>query len=432
MQIVCKYTFSKKQTMNKDYSFSIFLDTRRKKKNGKYPVKLRVFIPYPRKQKLYATVFSYSEDDFDAIWNTNKPKKENKDARRKLQSIIQKAEEIAEHLSPFIFDIFEKKLFRKKGSEINVTYLYDEVIQKLFDRGQISTSSLYELSQKSIRSFTEDVLHKNYDTINLYDITVSWLKDYEYYMVNTLGRSITTVGIYLRNLRAIYNTAIEEKEIEKEFYPFGKRKYQIPKTNKVKKALTKDQLHILFQAKPLNIEQEKAKDFWFFSYACNGMNMKDIALLKNKDIQKDSFVFYRAKTVQTSKTNLKPITVYLNDFALGVIEKYGVKDRSKEDYVFDILPKGHSAEELWQKVQNFTRLINQHLKKLCINNELPQDISTYWARHSFATNSIRQGASMEFISESLGHSDLNTTQKYFAGFESEEKKRFSNELMNFK
>ena len=65
------------------------------------------------------------------------------------------------------------------------------------------------------------------------------------------------------------------------------------------------------------------------------------------------------------------------------------------------------------------------------DNKLPEDISSYWARHSFATNSLRKGASMEFISEALNHSDLSVTKNYFAGFEDEAKKDFANKLLDF-
>ena len=75
--------------------------------------------------------------------------------------------------------------------------------------------------------------------------------------------------------------------------------------------------------------------------------------------------------------------------------------------------------------------MNQHLKKLAKDNNLPEEISTYWARHSFATNSIRKGASMEFISEALNHSDMNVTKNYFAGFEDKTKKEFADKLMDF-
>ncbi len=105
----------------------------------------------------------------------------------------------------------------------------------------------------------------------------------------------------------------------------------------MKKALSKEQLKQLFNAKPTNYFQEKAKDFWFFSYSCNGINIKDIALLQYKNIEDEKIVFYRAKTKRTSKRNLKPIVVYLNDFSNSVIEKYGNKNKNSNNFVFDII-----------------------------------------------------------------------------------------------
>jgi site-specific recombinase XerD len=62
---------------------------------------------------------------------------------------------------------------------------------------------------------------------------------------------------------------------------------------------------------------------------------------------------------------------------------------------------------------------------------LLENISYYWVRHSYATNAVRQGASMEYMQESLGHSDTKITQNYFAGFEEKAKKEIANKLMDF-
>lgn len=85
----------------------------------------------------------------------------------------------------------------------------------------------------------------------------------------------------------------------------------------------------------------------------------------------------------------------------------------------------------FKKIKNFTRFVNQNLKILAKNNGITDEISSYWARHSFATNLIRSGKSMEIIGEAFGHSDKKTTQNYFAGFDNETKKEISNDLMNF-
>ncbi len=416
--------------MKKQYSISMYLDTRRAKSNGKYPLKLRVFTTNPKKQKLYSTSFDFTEKEFGSICLTTKPRKEFKEIRLQVQSVENRANEVAGKIVPFTFNQFEKKLYRKKNDGIKVQYHYEEKILEYSKYNRISTATSYTYSEKAIQSYIEKAKNKKYEQLTLLDIDKDWLMEFESYMKNT-GNSITTIGIYLRSLRAVFNKAIEEGEIEKELYPFGKRKYQIPSSTKVKKALSKKQMKKLFGAIPANKHQEKAKDFWFFSFNCNGMNIKDIAHLKFKDIQEDKIIFYRAKTLFTSKTAMKQITVYKNSFIEKVINKYGARERSANNYIFDILEEGLTPKEQQVKVQNFTRLINQHLKKLCEANDLPKEISTYWARHSFATLSVQKGATMEFIQESLGHKNMATTQAYFAGFDDDTKKRFADNLMDF-
>jgi site-specific recombinase XerD len=417
--------------MDQTYSISIYLDTRRAKSSGKFPVKLRVYTSTPRVQKMYPTIFEFSEKEFDSIWNTRKPRTEYKSIRKKIQAVETKASDVAEKLKPFTFEQFERQLYRKAGDGINIKYLYESTVDGLNKRGQIGTSSSYDISRKSIEKFVSSRSRQSFNKLNLYDITKAWLKDYEHFMVKDNGKSYTTVGIYLRTLRAIFNRAIEDNEIEKEYYPFGKRKYQIPATKNTKKALTQEQLGVLYNATPNLPQQQKARDFWFFSFACNGMNMKDIAQLKYKDIKDGKIEFHRAKTRLTSISNSKAITVYLNDFSNTIIKRYGMKSKDPEDYVFDVLSKSLNPKQQHNKISNFIRLVNQHLKNLCKDLGLPEDVSTYWARHSFATNSVRKGASMEFMQESLGHKDLKTTMGYFAGFDDDTKKEFAEQLMNF-
>jgi len=341
------------------------------------------------------------------------------------------AKKAAEKIVPFTFERFERLLFRKAGDGINVKYQFDYTIENLRIQNRIGSMSSYDLAQKSIKKFVEEGLSRKYNKLTLFEVTSDFLIKYEQYMTESEECSLTTVGIYLRSLRAIFNRAIDEKEIDKEYYPFGKRKYQIPATRNIKKALSRDQLKILWQSKPENPEQQKAKDFWFFSYACNGINIKDIALLKYQDIQDDRIIFYRAKTMITSKSNLRPIVVRIGEFANQVIEKYGNEDKDPDNFVFEIISKKSSPQQEQAQIKNFTRFINQHIKILCKKVGLSDQVSTYWARHSFATIAIREGAPMEFIQESLGHNNLNTTQKYFAGFDDEAKKNFAESLMDF-
>jgi site-specific recombinase XerD len=74
--------------------------------------------------------------------------------------------------------------------------------------------------------------------------------------------------------------------------------------------------------------------------------------------------------------------------------------------------------------------VNQHFEKFAESIGIKEKVSTYWARHTFATNAIRNGASLEFVSEALSHSNLKTTIGYFAGFEDEKKREIAKKIMD--
>jgi integrase/recombinase XerD len=432
--------------INKDYVISIFLDKRSKKKDGVHPIKLRVFNKSIQKAKLYQTDFNVSKKEFDSTWGTVKPREENKQLRLKLQALENNANDVAKTIIPFTFEKFERKLFSKTKEIDNVLYKYSQQIDKLMASGNIGNADTYKYSLNSFKAFISGKKLKNNGRkklshtankedssakLTFLDITKEWLENYQKFMVKDNGKSLTTVSIYLRTLRSLYNAAIRDNEAYKETYPFGKDKFILPSVSKVKKTLSKVELKTLFNAEPKTIEQCKAKDFWFLSYACNGMNIKDIALLTTKDINEDTVKFYRAKTINTSKSNLREVTVYLNDFSRSVFAKYADLSKGKNEYIFSIVSDNDSEITKHSKIKNFTKFINQHIKLLALGNALTPEISSYWARHSFATNAIRNGASMEFVMDALDHSNMKTTQNYFSGFEDEDKKQFMQSLMNF-
>lgn len=416
--------------MNNEFQFSIYLDTRRAKKDGTYPVKLQLYTPHPKRQKLYSTKFNFTKEDFSKHYETKYKRipSDVKDVRNKLNALLTRANETAEELHPFSIEAFERRMFVSKSQIEKVKFHYDEVIQSLREQDRISTANSYELSLKSLGSFLK-THRKDIEGLRFNDITPDWLNRYEKHMIDN-GKSISTVGIYLRPLRAVFNRAIENNDLSNVVSPFSKGRYRIPTSKRSKKALSRDELKRLFQAKPENEHQQRAKDFWFFSFNCNGMNMKDIALLKYSDFDRDKFEFQREKVKFTSKSQLEKITVYLTPFIHDIIKKYGTTEKP-ENYVFDIVSPSDTPEERHRKIKLFIRNVNGHLKKLCKANDLPEAISSNWARHSFATHSIRKGATMEFMRETLGHKNIKTTQIYFNGFEDETKKEFAQNIMNF-
>ena len=401
---------------------SITLDRRRAKKDGTFPVKIYVWHGAAKKGKFYGTKLSLSEREFHSAWETLKPRKEFQALRKKLALIENKAQASIDELEYFTFKAYERKAAIPTGEAQNVFWHYAQRIAELRTAKQVSTADNYQLAAKSIMEFAES------DNLPFQMVTPKFLQGYEDHMVNK-GRSLTTVSIYVRTLRTIFNDAINSKDAKAEDYPFGRRKYVLPASTNPKKALTGEQLRQLLDATTSTDEQAKARQFFFFSYASNGMNMKDIASLKWSEMEADRFTFIREKTKRTKKDKQEPITVYLNDFHREVLDQYGTAPERSE-YVFPILNKDMDTEKKHRAVKRFTRFVNQHLEKLCKANDLPK-ISTYWARHSFATVAVRKGASMEFMREALGHSDMKTTLNYFAGFDDEAKKEFASTIMDF-
>lgn len=166
-------------------------------------------------------------------------------------------------------------------------------------------------------------------------------------------------------------------------------------------------------------------------YLCNGINIKDFCLLRFENLKGNILEFERAKTART-KRNIESIRIPLSEDAKRVIEKWGNKKITEKTFIFPVLENGLDPVRERQLIQQLTQVINSHMEAIAKSLEISSDVTTYAARHSFATILQRSGASTEFISEGLGHSNVRTTQNYLAGFEDESKMAINKALTAFK
>lgn len=408
--------------MGQEATASLKLDTRRAKKDESFPVKLCIYHKTTRQARYYSTAFSFTCEDFKNIWEAPNPRKPFLSSRKELDFLIEKAETDLEGINPFSFQAFETRRMASSTDFKNVFWHFQQRINYFRRvRKSIGTARSFECSQESLKTYLI-YLKGSPNILSMDRITREWLEGYERFMRDS-GKSKSTTAIYLRALRVVLNAAIEAKALDPRYYPFGKKKYKIKEGGKVKKALDLNEIQALDQSRPMIQEQQKAKDFWFFSYLSNGMNIKDILNLRYGRIGKESFEYERIKTQDTSREG-KIITVYLNDFTRGVIDRYGNPRTGQfNQLVFPVLSDKNTPEQNHFKVQAFTRFINQHIKKLAMANGITGEISTYFARHSYATGLLRNGTPPGFIQEALGHASSKTTENYLAGFTSEEKKR---------
>jgi site-specific recombinase XerD len=97
----------------------------------------------------------------------------------------------------------------------------------------------------------------------------------------------------------------------------------------------------------------------------------------------------------------------------------GNLNNSPDTYIFNILRHGDSAKDIRRKAQNLTHVINTHMEKISKKLELGKDITTYTARHSFATYMYRTGSSIEEISEAMGHASIENNSEIPESFTDE-------------
>lgn len=398
--------------MKQSTSVKAVLDTRYEKQSSTtYPVRIRV--THNRVQKYFKTDFSLSEKEWEKM-NGGRPD-DLKETLFELRDIERKAIKIVEKMPVFSFDAFAKKFFNQQDTS-SVKGAFDKYISELRASGQIGTAIAYECSRESLNKFRADTLLK--------EITPEFLASYEQYMT---GSSPTTVSMYLRCLRCLINKSIAAGDLSQEFYPFGRYKYQLPQARNVKKALSISEIGLI---NSYTGKYERSKDFWMFMYLACGMNAKDFCLLKYSNIQGDKIVYHRSKTIRTKRTR-EAISIPLNEDINRVVNKYG-QGCKPDSYIFPILSEGLSPEREKQLIQQFTHVVNDHMKEVAKELKIERPCSTYYARHSFASVLKRSGVSTEMISELLDHGDIKTTKNYLAGFEDDAIKEKLKVLTAFK
>jgi integrase/recombinase XerD len=398
-------------------TIATMLDDRKANKKGSFPVKIRV--TYKRIRKYYSTGVYLKVEEWK-ILPTGKSRvlKEIREHIENSFSLVRSNVEIIAEKGGFSFDTLNVRLGRGTGDTVNSAL--KARIENLKREEKISTMQLSEYLLKSLEIFSAR-------DIDFEIITVDWLKKYERYLLSS-NKSYTTISMQMRVIRTLMNQAKRDGIIKETQYPFGKDKFEIKEGVSIKKALTLNQIKQIFYFVDGNETTERYRDLWIFSYLCNGINIADLVKLKFKDIKDGDICFVRQKTENTSK-NRREIRASVTVNVQNIIDRWGNKPLA-DNYIFPYLSGKESAEKKQAITKDLTKRINLRMKK--IGEELNiGDITTYTARHSFATVLKRSGANIASISESLGHNDLKTTESYLASFEKEERQKNAGLLTNF-
>ncbi len=270
-------------------------------------------------------------------------------------------------------------------------------IELLQDSNRFGTAQNYKSTLNSFNSFL------NYKDVSFKLITSDLIESYNAYLIKR-NISRNSISFYMRVLRSVYNKAVKHK-LTKNLNPFDDVYTGVDKTTK--RAVDEG---VISQLCTLRIKDgsalELARDIFMFSYFARGMAFVDIAFLTKKDIRNNRILYRRHKTKQL-------LDIKIENSIKEIIDKY----KGQSDlYVFPII-SSCDAEEAYKQYQSAINKYNRLLVILSrkINNDIK--LTSYVARHSWATAARKHNIPISIISAGLGHSNETTTQIYLTGIE---------------
>lgn len=284
-----------------------------------------------------------------------------------------------------------------KNPESYLFLFMRNVIAGLKDLGKIRTSETYTSALNSFRKF------RNNEDIAFDDIDSDVMIAYEAYL-KACGVSPNSSSFYIRNLRAVYNRAVE-KGLTSQRFPFKHVYTGIEKTTK--RAVS---LKIIKQIKDMDLSHNPASDFardmFLFSFYTRGMSFVDMAYLQKKNLNSGVLSYRRRKTGQQ-------LYVKWERCMQEIVDKY---DTSGTDYLLPILDTNNLLQARKQYIYALHK-VNRYLKKIGEIFNLSIVLTLYVARHSWATIARSKNVPVSVISEAMGHDSETTTRIYLASLD---------------
>lgn len=389
-------------------SVKVVLYTSKTLSSGEHPIMLRVI--KDRKSKYISIGFSCSVK----LWNkkANLPKRTHSHfteinvliSKKRLdaEKIVLQSENEDKNLSAHEIKV---KLKKQKANNPFLLDYFDSIIKRFVESGQIKNSVVHKDTKRILSLFV------NAKQIHFSEIDAQFLNQFEEFLKQK-GLGESTIYIYLRTLRALINKAINEDFCSEKYYPF--KKFSLAKYAKIKtlkRAISKSNIEkIRYLNTKNNPELIDAKNIFLFSFYCRGINFIDIAFLKWKDIENNRLNYRRSKTNELFSIELlRP--------AQEILKYYKHPSTNKDSFIFPILNERHKTpQSIYNRKLKMLRKINADLKEIGKLIKLETELTTYVARHSYATILKNSGVATSVISESMGHDSEKTTQIYLESF----------------
>jgi integrase len=374
----------------------IILDTRSRNNAGKHPVKLR-FTSGTKSAYVAMSMFALPEEWEDDTYFSLK----NKDTREKYRrnnSILLKELERAEDM---LYDL------TKKG----ITNIQPAKFKEIFLSGEKQTPSFLQYFANFVSALsgrTQQIYNNTLCKIQRYtsatlffeDIDKSWLQNFEKHLQQK-GNSVNTIAIDFRNIRAVYNNAIDNDVVGLQYYPF--RKFKIKKEETEHRAIGVDALRKVFAYEGSESENW-ARDVAKLMFLLVGINAVDLFSLDS--IENSRICYRRSKTKRLYFIRLEPEMLPLLEQFRG--SEHLLVFEEQFSTVANFLKKlnGQSIVKKREKV-----IIKRGLNTIGEKLDIP-NLTSYVMRHTWATLAGELEVPKETISAALGHGKKNVTDIY--------------------
>lgn len=310
----------------------------------------------------------------------------------KIKSIITRLDKAGNDYS--VEKIVE--LFKEPKNDNDFITFAQRLINRLRQVGKRQTADTYTTALNSFKRFRGEV------DLPLEEVDSSLMMKYEVWLSET-GVCKNTISFYMRNLRAIYNRAVDD-ELTIQRFPFKHVYTGIDKT--VKRAVP---IKVIRQIKELDLTLfpllDYARDLFMFSFYTRGMSFIDMAYLKKKDLQNGILSYRRQKTNQQ-------LFIKWEQPMQDIIDKY---DTADSPYLLPIIRDMNRDKR--KQYKNAAHLVNDKLKKIGEQLGLEMSLTTYVARHAWASIAKSKNIPISTISEAMGHDSETTTRIYLASLD---------------
>ena len=301
---------------------------------------------------------------------------------------------------------------------LKVLTFMKQVAYGLQVEGNFGTAHVYRSSLNAI------IAYRGKSDFVFSEVTSEWLKGFEVHLRNR-GCSWNTVSTYMRTFRAVYNRAVNLQEAS--YVPYLFRSVYTGTRAEHKRALNDDDMKKVFvnlsRKAGVSLSVRQAQELFILMFLLRGMPFVDLAYLRKSDLRDNVITYRRRKTGRS-------LSVTLTSEAMVLIKKYMNRD-SSSPYLFSFLKSREGTKEAYREYQLALRSFNQRLMLLGELLGLGDKLSSYTARHTWATTAYYCEIHPGIISEAMGHSSITVTETYLKPFQDKKIDEANKQVLDF-